>query len=646
MTRFSEAFLRKLTGLSRREKFFVLLTVDMALVPIGLWLTALISAGNFREALFMPLIPGVFLYLLLIPAAGILSYMMGLPRVKLNAYEQDGMLRTAVFAMGVGITGYFCLRILTDGTGLADAMAVFTMILLIFSVGTRVFMRTALIRLYQRGTRRQRVLIYGAGQTGAQLAVALGRDDAVVPVAFIDDNPSLNKITVGGLPVYQAIKVGALVKELSIDRVVLAMPSISRPIQARIARELEAIGCDVSMVPSFATLVGEGNLVDRIQSANPSDFLNRENLEGELDGLCDAYTGRSVMITGAGGSIGSELTRQILACAPKRLVLFEISEYALYQLTRELDELGLKTSTEIVTVLGSVMNSATVARALTGYDVDIVLHTAAYKHVGIVENNLLAGLRNNVIGTKILADAAREAGVSRLILISTDKAVRPTSMMGASKRLAEMVIQDLASRSGRKADTRFSLVRFGNVLGSSGSVVPLFHEQIDRGGPVTLTHPDVTRYFMTLNEAARLVLLAGNYTEGGEIFVLDMGRPVRIRQLAEQMIETAGYTVCDAANPDGDIEISVVGLSRGEKLHEELVAPNCPLEKTAHPKINRAVEPALSQIEVASALKALNRAIDAGSDDDARAVVQRWVGDFSVNDTTGAVAGNATKTVS
>ena len=570
---------------------------------------------------------GVLVVTLSVAAAG-LSILMGLPRIKLNAYEQSGILRTTVFAVGVGIVGFICLRTMMAGPQLAQAMIIFTMALLILGVGTRIVMRAALVRLYQRGVDRQRVLIYGAGQTGVQLATALGRDDAVAAVAFVDDNPTLNNIMVAGLPVYLPIRVEALVKELGIDRVVLAMPSISRPKQARIARRMEEIGCDVSVVPSFATLVGEGDLLDRIQSANPSDFLNRDNLECDLNGLCDAYTGQTVMITGAGGSIGSELTRQVLACVPKRLVLFEISEIALYQLRRELDELGLSTSTELITVLGSVMDESTVQRTLARYEVNIVLHAAAYKHVSIVEDNVLAGMRNNVIGTKVLAESARQAGVSRFILISTDKAVRPTSMMGASKRLAEMVIQDMSSRP---SNTLFSLVRFGNVLGSSGSVVPLFDEQIARGGPITLTHPGVTRYFMTLSEAARLVLLAGNYTEGGDMFVLDMGKPVPIRKLAEQMIETAGYTVCDSKNPDGDIEIAIIGLAPGEKLHEELVTPNCPLEPTAHPKISRAGEQVLSELEVATALKALTAALESGSEDAARAVAQRWVGSFKAN---------------
>jgi FlaA1/EpsC-like NDP-sugar epimerase len=637
MDRLFDTLSANIIKLSRLQKFSILLAIDVLLVPVAFWASVLL----FSDALFPALLSSIslslvfVLTLVLASAAAALSTLLGLPRIKLNAYEQSGILRTAVFSVGVGIVGLIALRLLIAGPQLAPSMVVFTMILLILAVGTRIAMRITLVRMYQRGRRRQRVLIYGAGQTGVQLASALGRDDAVVPVAFVDDNPTLNRMMVAGLPVFTPIRVEALIEEYAIDRVVLAMPSINRPKQARIARRMEEFGCDVSVVPSFATLVGENDLLAGIRSANPSEFLNREDLDCELNGVCDAYTDRSVMITGAGGSIGAELTRQIMACAPKTLVLYEVSEIALYQLSRELDELSVGAETEIITVLGSIMDGQAVARTLAAHKIEIVLHAAAYKHVNIVEGNVLAGMRNNVIGTKVLAEEARKAGVARFILISTDKAVRPTSIMGASTRLAEMVVQDLASKSG---DTRFSLVRFGNVLGSSGSVVPLFDEQIARGGPITLTHPDVTRYFMTLSEAAQLVLLAGNYTSGGDIFVLDMGTPVPIRKLAEQMIEAAGYSVRDGANPDGDIEISIVGLTPGEKLHEELVTPDSTIERTAHPKISRVGERVFSQIEMASAMKALYVALENGSEDAARDVVRRWVGEYHADGTTSHAA--------
>jgi len=561
----------------------------------------------------------------------------GLPRIKLNAYEQTGIQRTAAFAALVGVIGIAAIGILFEGRVEPRNMVIFTMILAILAVSSRIFLRNVLIGIYQRGQNRQRVLIYGAGQTGVQLSSALQTDDAVVPVAFVDDNKTLHNRIVAGLPVYPPIRIARLIREHKVSRVVLAMPSIARPKQARLARRLTDLGCEVSALPSFAALVGKGNLVDRIQPVNASDFLGRDGLECDLQGLCDIYTGRTVMITGAGGSIGSELTRQMLSCRPAKIVLFELSEYALYQLDHELADLGVaRQGIEVIPVLGSVTDAKTVRRAIERHGVDIILHAAAYKHVPLVEQNRLAGLNNNVFGTKVVAEAARDAGVSHFILISTDKAVYPTNVMGASKRLAELCVQDLATRC---TTTGFGIVRFGNVLGSSGSVVPLFEEQIARGGPVTLTHEEVSRYFMTLSEAARLVLLSGNYVgqeDGqGDVFLLDMGDPVPIRSLAKQMIEAAGYTVCDAAKPDGDIEIVITGLRPGEKLHEELAMRGHRVNKTGHPKIQRVEEDRLSELEAAAALRGLARAID---EDDTKAavdVIMRWVGPTYKGDLTG-----------
>lgn len=611
----------RITGLSRGQKAAILLICDAMMVPVALFLVLALFEGVVTASLLQSPPRLAVLVLIMMGAGVVLSSRLGLTRIKLNAYEQTGILRTVGYSVGVGIAGAIGLVLLYRGIRFFETMALVTMVLLILSVGLRFAMRNVLVNVYQRGRKRQRVLIYGAGQTGVQLAFALRRDDAVMPVAFVDDNPTLNQLMVAGLPVYSPIQIESLVKKLYIDRVVLAMPSISKPKQARIARKLTEVGCDVSVLPSFASLVDDPDILKRIQPVNPADFLNRAGLEAELAGLTDLYAGRNVMITGAGGSIGSELVRQILTSRPNRLVLYEICEYSLYQIGRELDEMGLKT--EVILRLGSVLDAPAVRRSMERYEVDVVLHAAAYKHVNLVEQNVLSGLRNNVLGTKVVAEAARDLKVARFVLVSTDKAVRPRSIMGASKRFAELIVQDLEARTN--GGTRYSIVRFGNVLGSSGSVVPLFDEQIARGGPVTLTHNDVTRYFMTLSEAARLVLLTESLAEGGNMFVLDMGKPVRIRDLAQQMIELAGYTVRDDANPDGDIEIVTVGLAKGEKLHEELVTNSDLLEPTSHPKIRRATEECLSELEMASAIKALSAAIEIGSASDARKVLDRWL---------------------
>jgi len=625
------------TSLTRPQKLSILLAVDIALIPLSLWFTLQAAGVAFGMVVAAQSTEFYILGALMSASGGVFSMALGLPRIKLNAYEQSGIQRTAAYAALVGLVGIGAIGVLFDGRVAPRNMVIFTMILTILSVSARIGMRNILLGFYQRGQIRQRVLIYGAGQTGVQLATALKTDDAVVPIAFVDDNKTLHNIMVAGLPVYAPIRIETLIRDKAINRIVLAMPSISRPKQARLARRLEDMGCEVSALPSFAALVGEGNLADSIQPVNVTDYLGRAGLECDLNGLCDIYTGRTVMITGAGGSIGSELTRQILSCRPAKIVLYELSEYALYQIDHELSDLGVeREGIEIVPTLGSVTDIQTVRRTIERNGVDIVLHAAAYKHVSLVEQNRLAGLNNNVFGTKIVAEAARDLGVSHFILISTDKAVYPTNVMGASKRLAELFVQDLATRC---LSTRFGIVRFGNVLGSSGSVVPLFEEQIARGGPVTLTHEEVSRYFMTLAEAARLVLLAGTYageqTGHSDVFLLDMGAPVPIRRLARQMIEAAGYSICEASNPNGDIEIVITGLRPGEKLHEELAMRGHKVSKTAHPKIQRIEESRLSELEAAAAMRGLARAIE---DDDTKAavnVIMRWTGPTYKGDMTG-----------
>jgi FlaA1/EpsC-like NDP-sugar epimerase len=355
-----------------------------------------------------------------------------------------------------------------------------------------------------------------------------------------------------------------------------------------------------------------------------SDIVHADATEG-LPDFAATYAGQSVMITGAGGTIGLELCRQIIAAGPRKLVLFEISEHALYVALRTVESLVAVHSAEprfeVIPVLGSVADAPHVTETLNRYGIEVVLHAAAYKHVHLVEANPRAGLINNTLGTATLAHAARDCGVGRFVLVSTDKAVRPAGVMGASKRLAEMAVQDLASRPG---PTVFSVVRFGNVIGSSGSVIPLFREQINAGGPVTLTHPGATRYFMTLEDAARLVLAAGFMAEGGEIFLLDMGLPVPIRDIARQMIAASGRTVRDAANPAGDIAVVTTGLRPGEKLHEELTTGRT-TEATRHPRIFRLSETCLSEIEMAAALRDLRNAVERGRDADLREMLRRWL---------------------
>ena len=605
-------------SLSRSQKRAIILAVDILLIAVAYFLATMLLFG---PAGLRPSPAALAADLTVLLGVGTtLIVLLGLHKIKLNAYAMQGVVESAFVTLILVATGALSALLLTGMATPPHVFVVFGMLFLILSVSTRLLMREALLMIYRSGKPRMRLLIYGAGQTGQQLATALATDDEVEPAVFVDDNPRLQSLTIAGLKVHAPTEIGRLVANHGIERIVLAMPSASGRVQAGIIRNISGFGCEVHALPSFADLVA--NNASGLSDTKPVDvneLLGRDGLEEELPGVSDTYHSRTILVTGAGGSIGSELCRQLLGCKPARLVVLDHSEWSLFEIDRELR--ALAPEIEVTPVLGSVTDKALVTEVLGTTGVDIVLHAAAYKHVPLVEVNMVEGLRNNVLGTKVVADAAREAEIERFILVSTDKAVRPSSMMGASKRLAELVVQDLATRS---ATTRFSMVRFGNVLGSSGSVIPLFEEQISRGGPVTLTHNDVTRYFMTIPEAVRLVLLAGSFARGGDVFVLDMGKPVPIRQVAEQMIERAGFTVRDDAHPDGDIEIRITGLRPGEKLHEELLIGTDMLT-TPHDKILRAQEGHLSEIEMANALNSLRQALDARDSDLLQAVLSKWI---------------------
>lgn len=551
----------------------------------------------------------------------ILSTWLGVDSIRLNSYETAAVGLTAILAICVAASAALLSELagldLPVGLHLVFGAAFFSLVVI-----SRAMLLHVVLTIYRRSSPRCRVLIYGAGNTGTQLVSALRSHENIEPVAFVDDNMALQGLKVARLPVYSPTQIAEIAQDKKIDRVLLALPSLSLPKQSQIVRRLETLGLEVQALPSFSQLIGEEALVDKLTPAAHA-FLNRDEVDQTLLEGADCYAGKVVMVTGAGGSIGSELCRQILACRPAKLLLFELGELALYNVDMELRHLAEGSGVGIVPILGSHTDVRLVKRAMKEHRVQIVVHAAAYKHVPLVEGNALAGLVNNVFGTQTLAHQARHAGVERFILISSDKAVRPTNIMGASKRLAEMVVQDLA-RSCAGRGTIFSMVRFGNVLGSSGSVVPLFQDQLSRGGPLTVTHRSVERYFMTVHEAVRLVLQAGAMATGGEVFVLDMGKPVPIMQLARQVIESAGYTVRDDDNPDGDIEIEITGLRPGEKLTEELTLSGR-LTCTQHPKIFAAKEECLSEIEVALALRSLREAFLASNEDMARDVVQRWV---------------------
>lgn len=466
--------------------------------------------------------------------------------------------------------------------------------------GARLLMRAIVIGTNGKG---EPVAIYGAGNAGRRLAAAAVSHHELRPVLFIDDDPKLHGRMVAGIPVAGPDELPRLMPRYRIGRVLLAMPSATRYRRRQILTALEALEVQVQSVPDIGDLVTGKAQLEELSDVSVADILGRDPVAPNLTLLDACIRGKCVMVTGAGGSIGSELCRQIVELGATRLLLFELSELALYQIEAELRarlrEHHLQV--ELVPLLGSVHHRNRIRQVVRAFGVQTIYHAAAYKHVPIVEFNMAEGVHNNVIGTWYTAEAAAEAGVETFVLISTDKAVWPVNVMGATKRLAELVLQGMAARGGR---TRFCMVRFGNVLESSGSVVPLFREQIQRGGPVTVTHPDVIRYFMTIPEAAQLVLQAGAMGKGGDVFVLDMGQPVKIADLARRMIQLMGLTVRDDENPQGDVAIVYTGLRPGEKLYEELLIGDN-VGATEHPKILRAYEESLPWTRVHEVLEQL-----------------------------------------
>ena len=491
-----------------------------------------------------------------------------------------------------------------------------------FTGAVRFGLRDVLINLRSIDNKQKlRVAIYGAGEAGAQLAAALRLAGNHRIVTFLDDNPAYWSRSINGVAIQPPQQLMEM--EDTIDQVLLAIPSLSRRDRRRIVDQLQSRGVAVLQVPSVDDLTSGRARIDALRPIAIEDLLGRDEVPADPQLLGPGIRDAVVCVTGAGGSIGAELCRQILALSPARLILLESSEPALYATEQELSLL-VSDGVDLQSVLGSATDPQLLHRLFADQAVDLVFHAAAYKHVPLVEANPLAGLANNVGSTHQVCVAAMAAGVHQVVLISTDKAVRPTNVMGASKRLAEMVVQAHAAEA---TSTRLSMVRFGNVLGSSGSVVPLFRRQIAEGGPITLTHPEIIRYFMTIPEAATLVLQASVLAQGGDVFLLDMGEPVRIKALAEQMVRMSGLSLRDAAHPDGDIEIVCIGLRPGEKLYEELLI-EAASQPTAHPLIYRAQEQSLSPGELWPQLDALYKAIEAQDVDAAldllMALVPEW----------------------
>ena len=571
-------------ALPRETKRIIMMSADAVAIPTALWAALALKFDRLD-----PSLERTFTYFLVaIGSAMFFFAAFGLYRAVIRFMGPKAMATViAGVSLSVLVLAIFD-RFFASHQIPLTAFGIYWALALPWVGGSRFVARYLFLRRSGAKGTAARVAIYGAGNAGARVcSVLLGGPD-FQPVAFIDDKKSLQGSSINGIGVYGPDALQELVRRRRIDRILLALPSTSRRRRREILTALEPLGVHVQSLPNLSDLISGRAQINELRDVEVGDLLGRDPVppRPKLFGSC--IRGKSVLVTGAGGSIGSELCRQILRLDPARLVLFEMSELALYHIQRELEEVAAheRLTVEIVPLLGNAHHRHRVREVLATFGVQTVYHAAAYKHVPIVEHNVIEGIHNNVISTWYTAEAALETGVETFVLISTDKAVNPANVMGATKRLAELVLQALQERT---THTRFCMVRFGNVLASSGSVVPLFQEQIRRGGPVTVTHPDVIRYFMTIPEAAQLVLQAGSMAKGGDVFVLDMGRPVRIDDLARRMINLMGLTVRDASNPDGDIEIEYTGLRTAEKLFEELLI-GTNVTGTDHPMILRAIE--------------------------------------------------------
>lgn len=596
---FSKYFSYFLT-MSRFKKRFVSVTIDVVLLFLAV--SVAISISSARDLILS--IDYLYLYFVPVFAGTIFTFIrLGLYRAVVRFIGSHALLAVVSGVMFSGMFLFMANQLFRLHLTVSS-MLNYMFIALMLIGGSRLALR-ALVHARERKFNHQ-VLIYGAGASGRQLLLALENSVEFRAVAFLDDDPSLHGVMIKDVRVYSPAQINQVMEQYAISRVLLALPSASRSVRADILNRLEPLGVPVLTIPGMADIVDGKMKIDELQDVKIEDLLGRDPVAPIQTLLTANISNKVVMVTGAGGSIGSELCRQILAQAPKVLLMYELSEFALYEIDKELSNKIRAQELDIVLVpvLGSVQDQERLAAVMRSYAVETVYHAAAYKHVPLVEFNVVEGVRNNVFGTWRTAEAAIATGVKNFVLISTDKAVRPTNVMGTTKRLAELVLQSLALRQHQ---TRFCMVRFGNVLGSSGSVVPLFRKQIKAGGPITLTHEDITRYFMTIPEASQLVIQAGAMGKGGDVFVLDMGQPVRIYDLAIKMINLMGLQPKTKLCPDGDIEIKVTGLRPGEKLYEELLIGGTELP-TKHPRIKTANEVCLSWTEMADLLAQLQQA--------------------------------------
>lgn len=621
---------KRILKLPRLLKQLVVILVDVCTIIFSVWLAFYLRLGEFiliyDDGYWRPQIAVYGALLIAFPIFFTFDFYRSIFR-----FSEWKAQITIARAIGVYSLFYATVFTVIGVEGVPRTVGFIQPILLLFGVGgsralARLWLGQApLDRRQERLTTR--VLIFGAGAAGRELAISLASGVTLKIIGFIDDDKRLHGQIINGLKVLPAHDLPHIVEKFGVETILLAVPSATRAARKNILNRLLAVKVSVRTVPNVIdVLQGRANIGD-LTELDLDDLLGRESIEPRQQLLRKNIIGRVVMVTGAGGSIGSELARHVMLCQPDKILLIEQSEFALYALHQELIEKYPTRAESIICLLASVRDPSRLSQIMSTWRPQTVYHCAAYKHVPMVEQNPVEGILNNVFGTMVAVRTAIEFGVSDFVLISTDKAVRPTNIMGASKRIAELILQSFASRNMKEnclSPTIFSMVRFGNVLGSSGSVVPKFLNQIKKGGPITLTHPDITRYFMSVTEAAQLVIQAGAMAVGGEVFVLDMLDPVRIKDLAVRMIKLNGLSVRDERNPHGDIEITVAGLRPGEKLFEELLIGNNP-ELTDHPRIMKAKEDFFSWTDLEPQLLQLEEALSINDISLVRSLLQSLV---------------------
>jgi len=571
--------------LPRGTKRGVLIMMDTILLPLALFAAFILQFGQI-----WPDVQSISWLFFAAPITAIPIFIrLGLYRA---VVRYMGIKSVFTIVKGVTVaTGVLVILTAISNTSIPwPVFGIYWALAVVYIGGSRLILQDLFQIRERKKLNRERVVIYGAGSAGVQLANGLFSSQEFVVIAFVDDKVELQGSFIHGIRVYAPNELSKLIGEDYISQVLLAIPSAPRNIRRKILENLEPLPVHIKTIPGTVDLIEQRAEVSDIREVDIEDLLGRDPVPPHEDLLDACITGKSVMVTGAGGSIGSELCRQIIKLQPSCLVLFEKSEYNLYKIEQELHQIQHQNKTlnlvKIIPILGSITHKKRVESIMRGFEINTVYHAAAYKHVPLVEQNPIEGIRNNIFGTLATAEAAKACKVETFILVSTDKAVRPTNVMGATKRIAELILQGLARQQNT---TTFCMVRFGNVLASSGSVVPLFRKQIEQGGPVTVTHPDINRYFMTIPEASQLVLQTGALAKGGDVFVLDMGEPVKILDLAKKMINLSGLSIKDESNSDGDIEITFTGLRPGEKLYEELLIDDN-AQQTKHELIMRAEE--------------------------------------------------------